>query len=123
MIKLGGGPLKQRGPRKQVWVLNIVREPGYEAYAVHTREGPIGMALIPNVETGSMLSSSFGGPQSHNLDEIEESDDEDAAWQYDGSAIAFVCRYCTTFRKWVPVKRSTAAVCSQSDVEEYVRSC
>ena len=123
VIKLGGGVLKPRAPHKQAWILNIVREPGYEAYAVHTRQGPIGMALIPNVETGSMLSSSFGGPQSHNLDDIEESDDEDIPWQYDGSAIPFVCRYCTTFRKWIPVKRSTGAVCSQSDVDEYVRSC
>ena len=123
VIKLGGGAQRQRAPPKRLWVLNIVREAGYEAYAVHTRDGPIGMALIPNVETGNMLSSGFGGPQSHNLDDIEESDDEDAPWQHDGSALAFACRYCTTFRKWVPVKRSTGAVCSQSEVEEYIRSC
>ena len=116
---MGHSVAKQRIPKDQHVNLSIIREPGYEAYSVHAKDGLLGMALIPNVKTGIMLASSFGKTNTGDVDAIEESDDEDASWQSDGTAITFACRYCKTFKKWVPVKRRDGAICSKEQVYQY----
>jgi len=122
IIKLGQKPSNEITAPTELLLLSIIREAGYEAYSVHARDGLVGMALIPNVKTAVMLADSFGGTSAHNVDTIEESDDEEAPWQYDGSAITFACKYCEPFKKWIPVRVSKSTVCSKEEVDEYVRS-
>ena len=122
IIKLGQKPSNSVVPPKEFLQLNIIRETGYEAYSVHAKDGSVGMALIPNVKTAVMLSGSFGGVRAYNVDDIEESEDEEVAWEYDGSAVTFDCKYCRSFRKWIPVRESKSCVCSKEEVEEYVQT-
>ena len=122
IIKLGKTHAETRvQPIKSLLNLSIVRESGYEAYSVRSRDGLLGMALIPNVKTADMLASAFGGTAIHNVDAIEESDDEEAAWQYDGSAITFACKYCTKFNKWIPVRETKSAVSCKEEVDACVK--
>ena len=120
IIKLGRAYTKTAPQTtKQFLNLSIVRETGYEAYSVHASDGPVGMALIPNVKTAVMLTNSFGGAAIQNVDAIEESDDEDVPWRYDGSAVTFTCKYCRSFKKWIPVKESAGGVCCRQEVDDF----
>ena len=122
IIKLGQTHIKtSTQPTKSLLSLGIVREPGYEAYSVHASDGVIGMALIPNVETAAMLVRAFGGTAVDNVDAIEESDEEEMPWQCDGAPVTFACKYCTSFGKWIPVRKSESAVCCKKEVEACVK--
>ncbi len=109
------------------WVKPAVQFDIYNLYC-HSKNGKnevyCGVAGIQTYNTSVLLNTLFRKVRgNHNLDAIEESDDEDmfedvrdTKWVNDmSSKIKMVCEFNTKLRKWVPLKRAdndAAVVCS-----------
>ena len=86
----------------------------YNIYCLNSglKEEQHGIAHIPNFNTSVMMNKLFRNiKENHNLDALEESDDEDEfendksdKFVYLDRSYKMVCVYNPKFKKWTPIK-------------------
>jgi len=127
------GKLKYTGSSRVYAVLNIKAAIASDVYYLYTSDNykHNKVAAIPDYKTSVILNSYFRNiKENHNLDLLEESDDEEEFENIDidkyvdiKKQIPFICLYNSKFRKWQPIEvaNKTKPVCCLKEIIELER--